>query len=744
MDLCTGQLAQRKDQFCPYAAVTKWPYQHLRAEEMKMVSEKYFAWGAFRERGWNLYYIRTLLGDSEKPLLLIPQNEVEQLFNEIEKSLGIYASFPDVSEVPGFQLSFVEEGTPRPRYLGRFTEDCGMLELEGMIPVEGSPLEAPEVLDERSFPFFRQKMLDAMAASKKKSKAVRQKKRKDRVENKRRWCSELKRGQCYLGLRPRGTDGKFEDFHKDSNMSHEESQKAQEDFELAAGIKLPSLDMTSAAPYDFDKNVIFVCVDIEVFEKDHRKITEIGFCTLDTLDIVRAPPGEGGKRWMNHLRCRHFRIVETAHLNNSEFVAGCADRFQPEFGTSEWISTQEIPQVVASCFKPPYSEPGKYTPYPFSAKEVPRGGSQYKPHVEADPSHRRNVVLLGHGVRSDLDFLRNVGYDVGNLSNMIEVLDTGNMYRAYKHELNPISLGALLMELELVGWNLHNAGNDAVYTTQALLGLSIAALSPDNKPATKLSHEQLHEVAAEARDRLQDELEDWEAIEEEGGDGGEPVKILPMAELVDEESFQRAKVKGRKADEQRARRDARRDNGIGKANRMVKATRTPTDGESKPRNLHQPKPTSMPFDEDAMDEAFEAATTAARERGQTNLVSTETPSELHDGLSSTLSSPVVGTTDSSSWNSETAPTPKSEYIPPHLRSPMKKKAPSPASTEKAQVETKKLEDAQWKSTDNKVEPPLSIAERMKILDAMEEKHGMSTIESDAADQENVDGGVVML
>ena len=50
------------------------------------------------------------------------------------------------------------------------------------------------------------------------------------------------------------------------------------------------------------------------------------------------------------------------------------------------------------------------------------------------------------------------------------------MWQSLKRDTNPRNLGSVLAELDIVGWNLHNAGNDAVYTLQAMLGISIKQL----------------------------------------------------------------------------------------------------------------------------------------------------------------------------------------------------------------------------------------------------------------------------
>ena len=43
-------------------------------------------------------------------------------------------------------------------------------------------------------------------------------------------------------------------------------------------------------------------MDIEAYEMDQTKITEIGVSTLDTLNLINVPPGEGGAEWMKKIR----------------------------------------------------------------------------------------------------------------------------------------------------------------------------------------------------------------------------------------------------------------------------------------------------------------------------------------------------------------------------------------------------------------------------------------------------------
>ncbi len=89
-----------------------------------------------------------------------------------------------------------------------------------------------------------------------------------------------------------------------------------------------AIDVGKPAPYAQEDSVIFICVDVEAYERNHNLITEIGIATLDTADINTMSPGEGGINWMKAIRARHFRIREYAHLKNHEFINGCADFFQ--------------------------------------------------------------------------------------------------------------------------------------------------------------------------------------------------------------------------------------------------------------------------------------------------------------------------------------------------------------------------------------------------------------------------------
>jgi DNA polymerase III alpha subunit (gram-positive type) len=92
-----------------------------------------------------------------------------------------------------------------------------------------------------------------------------------------------------------------------------------------------------------------------------------------------------------------------------------------------------------------------------------------------ESSLNRNIVLVGHDVAADIKYLRELGYNPYELCNLQELVDTSFMYRAFRRESQPRNLGSILVDLGIAGWDLHNAGNDAMYTLQAMVSIALRA-----------------------------------------------------------------------------------------------------------------------------------------------------------------------------------------------------------------------------------------------------------------------------
>lgn len=161
--------------------------------------------------------------------------------------------------------------------------------------------------------------------------ANKEKQKKERIEKQHSWNHGIKRVQRYLGLREvrRGHLEPIRAGLENSGLEWADYDAAVK----AAAAKLPpttAFHPAELARFEQEGSVVFVCVDVEAYERNTKLITEIGIATLDTKDIASIIPGEGGANWMSVIRARHLRINEHKHLNNVEFVAGCADKF--EFG----------------------------------------------------------------------------------------------------------------------------------------------------------------------------------------------------------------------------------------------------------------------------------------------------------------------------------------------------------------------------------------------------------------------------
>lgn len=113
---------------------------------------------------------------------------------------------------------------------------------------------------------------------------------------------------------------------------------------------------------------------------------------------------------------------------------------------------------------------------------------------------KRPIILVGHDVVADINYLRAVGYDVHNLSNLQEIVDTASMWRYVKRDTNPRNLGSILAELDLIGWNLHNAGNDAAYTLQAMVRIAIKDLKERQKVKGTKENEMKERVAESVKE----------------------------------------------------------------------------------------------------------------------------------------------------------------------------------------------------------------------------------------------------
>ncbi|KAI9050016.1 hypothetical protein LZ554_006161 [Drepanopeziza brunnea f. sp. 'monogermtubi'] len=524
-DLEPGELAPEGESFVPWAALKKYPYMYIGVANKQKVCEDFFDGGKIMDEPWDFFYIYRGPTDLNlQPILLVPTRQVTAFLDRINNALSINLSVPSGGANGSFQATFANDGNPQPRYLG-FSINSKMAEsLRNNVPphyykLDGEPGAVGSPSD-RSLAAFRVKIELMTQAAKGKKTANKEKQKRERIEKQQAWHHTIKRVQRYLGLREANSvrEAKI----KTNTQVSGQGWDAFDDAVKAALAKLPPsavFDAGKPALYQREGSVVFVCVDVEAYERNARQVTEIGVATLDTSDLASLPPGEGGAEWMKKIRARHFRISEHAHLNNSEFVHGCADKF--EFGTSEFVSLKDAPQLIASCFK-----------HPFSGPEV----------TDVDEDHpKRSIILVGHDVGADINFMQSIGYDVTNLPNLLEQADTAVMWRYLKRELNPRNLASILAELGIIGWNLHNAGNDAAYTLQAMVGIAVKHIDDKQKKREvkeKEKRDRITESVKEATEAAVEKEEGWSSGGE-NSDGGAPIPIASQPKVKKSQSERR-------------------------------------------------------------------------------------------------------------------------------------------------------------------------------------------------------------
>jgi hypothetical protein len=340
---------------------------------------------------------------------------------------------------------------PRPIYLGEAHNKSVFRVLKSAIPHRPQEITSRGNLSAKHMSAFILRAEIDQAEAEQKRIAAKERRKKKSSRKMKADSNVIKRVQRYLGIRTPSTCQRRE--HGQQRSDH----------------TMPVSHVSHA-----DRAVVFVCVDVEAWEHDTSKVTEIGIASLDTAEIYATAAGERGQNWRSAIHARHFRIRELKHLRNSRFVGGNPDAFA--FGTSEFVRVREASRAVAACFRPPFCDVSGATA------------------TAADK--KRTVVLVGHSLGGDVAWLRQIGLDVKQLDNLIEGVDTARMHRAYRRRFNGMSLGGMLEDMNISPENLHNAGNDAVYTLQGTLAIAVQEMDERRSGALQTRRQQEKEAVA--------------------------------------------------------------------------------------------------------------------------------------------------------------------------------------------------------------------------------------------------------
>ncbi|KAK4541717.1 hypothetical protein LTR36_007426 [Oleoguttula mirabilis] len=149
---------------------------------------------------------------------------------------------------------------------------------------------------------------------------------------------------------------------------------------------------------------VFICIDCEAFEFAQDKVTEIGIAILDTREVAPSAAKSDTESMTAAIRCAHYRPVEYSNLMNKKRVKGCPDCFG--FGVSTWIRLADAKQVLERIFADP-----------ARLQEAAEFGAII-------PNTHRPIILVGHGLTNDEQYLRRLGFSTTNMRSIVGYADT--------------------------------------------------------------------------------------------------------------------------------------------------------------------------------------------------------------------------------------------------------------------------------------------------------------------------------
>jgi hypothetical protein len=171
---------------------------------------------------------------------------------------------------------------------------------------------------------------------------------------------------------------------------------------------------------------------------------------------------------MQHL---HLRPTEYKKLVNRRYVKGCPDGFN--FGESAFIPLGDAGRILQRIFNDP--------------SRIHEACDFDKTIADVEPA----IMLVGHDLKSDTDYLKKLGFTPSHVAGKF---DTQRLARISKR--SPPGLAKLLAALSINATNLHNAGNDAAYTLQALVGVAVQEFRlPGNVVKTLIAEKEVSDAA---------------------------------------------------------------------------------------------------------------------------------------------------------------------------------------------------------------------------------------------------------
>ncbi|KAL2889126.1 QDE-2-interacting protein [Ceratocystis lukuohia] len=230
---------------------------------------------------------------------------------------------------------------------------------------------------------------------------------------------------------------------------HQQRQHMLQQLQDVLGLTHPEFQSFDSLPQinrPKEECPVLVAIDFELWEVNGSTITEIGLAVLDPLLLRGLAPGDRGANWWSLVYAKHIWIKECQHMVNREYVSGCPESFN--FGKTD-IIPQRIKLELTKSF------------------------------LEEILVPRRPLYVVGHDVGQDIQSFDNMGLMLESLTSELTLIDSREIYTLLANTHQGPSLGSALTGLNMDSRNLHNAGNDAVYTLRACLALALILKESD-------------------------------------------------------------------------------------------------------------------------------------------------------------------------------------------------------------------------------------------------------------------------
>lgn len=230
--------------------------------------------------------------------------------------------------------------------------------------------------------------------------------------------------------------------------STEELQAGRQGMKLTHNVSLLAQNKLKFAQFERDGKGAVLAIDIESYEHNHDKLTEIGYA------FISWRKQEGGGPIKEIRSCEHLIVEENMRYRNRQYTGDNRDNFI--FGRSKVLRLRKAIEHIQSLITHLSTDSPLLLVFHNASAEI-----------EYFSTLGISTQTWQHGFPSvDKDAELEQALDVALQDGGIYIMDTQKLYAASGREgaRAQIGLEKALIAMGMPGRYLHNAGNDSCYT----------------------------------------------------------------------------------------------------------------------------------------------------------------------------------------------------------------------------------------------------------------------------------------